>query len=66
MSMVIYPAALELLFETREEPNAHRVRAARPGDPAKRVHGRRPSQIPHIEALACCLRSAMGQREGSS
>jgi len=42
---VINPSALEPLFLPWEEPNAHRVRAEKDGDPAKRVQGRRPSKI---------------------
>ncbi|MCI0377596.1 MAG: hypothetical protein L0215_08325 [Gemmataceae bacterium] len=37
--------ALEPLFLPWEEPNAHRVRAKRPGEPAEIVKGRRPSGI---------------------
>ena len=42
---IINPAALEPLFATWEEPTKHRVRADKPGDPAKVIKGRRPSQI---------------------
>ena len=43
--MVINTAALEPLFAPHEEPNFHRVRAEKPGDPAKVVKGedRHPS-----------------------
>lgn len=44
-SLIINPAALEPLFAAHEEPNFHRVRAEKPGDPAKVVKGRRPSPI---------------------
>ena len=44
-SPIINPAALEPLFAPHEEPNFHRVRAEKPGDPAKVVKGRRPSAI---------------------
>lgn len=47
--------ALEPLFLPWEEPNAHRVRAERPGDPAQVVKNRRPSRI----AIAQNLRSAL-------
>jgi len=42
---VINAAALEPLFETWEEPSAHRVRADEKGKPAKVVKHRRPSLI---------------------
>ena len=41
---VVNPAAIEPLFETWEEPNAHRVRATS-GTGISRVRGRRPSSI---------------------
>ncbi|MBW1803593.1 MAG: DEAD/DEAH box helicase family protein, partial [Deltaproteobacteria bacterium] len=44
-SPIINPSALEPLFATHEEPNFHRVRAEKPGEPAKVVKGRRPSPI---------------------
>jgi len=44
-SPIINPTALEPLFAPHEEPNFHRVRAEKPGDPAKVVKGRRPSSI---------------------
>ena len=53
---VVNPAVLEPLFETWQEPNAHRVRAERPGDPAKRVQGRRPSPIPIVQNLRSAVR----------
>ena len=43
--MVINTAALEPLFAPHEEPNFHRVRAEKSGEPAKVVKGRRPSSI---------------------
>ncbi|MFC1762696.1 DEAD/DEAH box helicase family protein [Planctomycetota bacterium] len=52
---VINPAALEPLFAPWEEPTRHRVRADRPGDPAKVIIGRRASQI----AIAQNLRWAV-------
>lgn len=53
---VVNSAVLEPLFETWQEPNAHRVRADRPGDPAKRVQGRRPSPIPIVQNLRSAVR----------
>ena len=44
-SSIINPAALEPLFAPHEEPNFHRVRAEKPGEPARVVKGRRPSSI---------------------
>jgi len=44
-SPIINPAALEPLFAPHAEPNFHRVRAEKPGEPAKAVKGRRPSSI---------------------
>ncbi|MFA4915557.1 MAG: DEAD/DEAH box helicase family protein [Syntrophales bacterium] len=44
-SPVINVAALEPLFAPHEEPDYHRVRADRDGDPAKVVRGRRPTTI---------------------
>src|ERR1700694_370918 len=41
----INAAALEPLYAPWQEPNAHRVRADREGEPAKVVQGRRPSPI---------------------
>jgi len=42
---IINPAALEPLFAPHEEPNFHRVRAEKQGEPAKVEKGRRPSSI---------------------
>ena len=44
-NVVINPSALEPLFMPWEEPNAHRVRAEKRDEPAKRVQGRRTSKI---------------------
>jgi type III restriction enzyme len=44
-SPIINPSALEPLFAPHEEPNFHRVRAEKQGEPAKVVKGRRPSPI---------------------
>lgn len=41
----INPSALEPLFATWAEPDKHRVKADKPGDPAKVVPHRRPSPI---------------------
>ena len=43
--VVINPTALEPLFAPWEEPIKHRVKADKPGQSAKVVNGRRPSQI---------------------
>lgn len=53
---VVNSAVLEPLFETWREPNAHRIRAERPGEPAKRVQGRRPSPIPIVQNLRAAVR----------
>lgn len=42
---IINPGALEPLFGPADIPNQHRVRADKPGGPAKVVTGRRPSPI---------------------
>jgi type III restriction enzyme len=42
---LINPSALEPLFAPHEEPNHHRVRAEREGEPARVVTGRRRSDI---------------------
>lgn len=42
---VINPTALEPLFAPWDEPNQHRIRAKREGEPAQVVKGRRPSPI---------------------
>lgn len=54
---IINPAALEPLYLPWEEPNAHRVRAKREGDPAVHEKGRRPSTI----AIAQNLRQAVSE-----
>jgi hypothetical protein len=53
---LVNPSVLEPLFETWQEPNAHRVRAQRPGDPAIRVQGRRPSPISIVQNLRAAVR----------
>src|SRR5713226_10778108 len=57
MSTAINAAALEPLFMPWEEPNAHRVRADRRGDPSKVIKGRRPSPI----TIAQNLRSVLAE-----
>ncbi len=52
---VINPTALEPLFMPWEEPNSHRVKADREGQPAKVIKGRRPTPI----TIAQNLRSAV-------
>ncbi|MDX9859223.1 MAG: DEAD/DEAH box helicase family protein, partial [candidate division Zixibacteria bacterium] len=53
---VINAAALEPLFETWEEPSAHRVRPDKAGDPAQVQHFRRPSQITIAQNLRADVR----------
>ncbi len=53
---VINPGALEPLFAPWEEPRAHRVRAARAGDPPKIIQGRRPSPIIIAQNLRAAVR----------
>jgi type III restriction enzyme len=61
MADLLNPSALEPLFAPWEEPNSHRVRADKEGDPAKIVKGRRPSPI----RLAQNIRGAVREwREG--
>lgn len=54
-SFVVDPSALEPLFLPWEEPNSHRVKADKYGDPAKVIKGRRPTPI----TIAQNLRSAV-------
>lgn len=49
--LTINAAALEPLFMPWEEPNSHRERAERVGQPAKVVKGRRPSPIAIVQDL---------------
>ncbi len=44
-SDLISAAALEPLYPTWQEPDSHRIKADKSGDPAKVVQGRRPSPI---------------------
>jgi type III restriction enzyme len=61
MADLLNPSALEPLFAPWEEPNSHRVRADKEGDPARIVKGRRPSPI----RLAQNIRGAVREwREG--
>ena len=53
--LAVNVSALEPLFAPWEEPDTHRVRSDRPGQPAKTERGRRPSQI----AIAQNLRGAV-------
>jgi type III restriction enzyme len=52
----INAGVLEPLFETWREPVAHRVRAERAGEPARRVPGRRPSPLPLVQNLRAAVR----------
>jgi len=54
-SPVINPAALEPLFASWEEPNAHRVRSE-DGGPAKTVKGRRPTGVAIAQNLRAEVR----------
>ena len=61
MANLFNPSALEPLFAPWEEPNSHRARADKDGEPAKTVKGRRPSPI----RLAQNIRGAVREwREG--
>lgn len=53
---VINAAALEPLYETWEEPSAHRVRADEAGQPAKKMKHRRPSLITIAQNLRADVR----------
>ena len=54
---IINPAALEPLFAPHEEPNFHRVRAEKAGEPAKVVKGRRPSSITVANTLRSFIKA---------
>jgi type III restriction enzyme len=54
---VINIAALEPLYAPHEEPNRHRIRAQREGEPAQIIKGRRPSNI----VIAQSLRRAVSE-----
>jgi len=53
---IVNPGALEPLFAPWEEPTAHRVRADKPGEPAKVVKNRRPSPISVVNNLRMAVR----------
>ncbi len=55
-SNIINAAALEPLYATWQEPDRHRVRPDKRGDPAKIVSGRRPSPIVIAQNLRAALR----------
>ena len=55
MSEEINTTALEPLYQTWEEPNAHRTRSKKAGGPAETVKSRRPSSI----VIAQNLRAAV-------
>ncbi len=55
-SNTINAAALEPLYATWQEPDKHRVRAEKRGDPAKIVQGRRASPIVIAQNLRAALR----------
>jgi type III restriction enzyme len=55
-------SALEPLYYPWEEPNLHRIRAAKDGDPAQTVKGRRPSDI----TIAQNLRQAVTEWRNSA
>lgn len=50
-------AALEPLYAPHDEPNRHRVRAERDGEPAKIVRGRRKSDIVIAQNLRSFVRT---------
>jgi type III restriction enzyme len=50
------PTILEPLFAPWAEPNAHRVRAEKPGNPAMIVQGRRASPIDLVSNLRSAVR----------
>ncbi|MCU0570830.1 MAG: DEAD/DEAH box helicase family protein [Oculatellaceae cyanobacterium Prado106] len=50
------PTILEPLFAPWEEPNAHRIRAEKAGDPAQIVQGRRASPIDLVNDLRAAVR----------
>ncbi len=60
--IVINTAALEPLYKSWEEPNRHRVRAQRRGEPAQIIEGRRSSSI----TIAQTLRGEVSQWRASS
>ncbi|MBI4384967.1 MAG: DEAD/DEAH box helicase family protein [Nitrospinae bacterium] len=61
-SPVVNPGALEPLYKSWEEPDAHRIRSEEPGAPAKIVKGRRKSPV----VIAQNLRAEVSQWRESS
>jgi type III restriction enzyme len=55
-SSTLNPTVLEPLFAPWQEPNAHRVRAEKSGDPAVIVQGRRASAIEVVNNLRTAVR----------
>jgi len=55
-SPVINPDTLAPLYEPWEEPNAHRVRGKKKGDPAQVIKGRRASTIQVVQNLRSDVR----------
>ncbi|ATS18280.1 restriction endonuclease subunit R [Parathermosynechococcus lividus PCC 6715] len=55
-SSTLNPAVLEPLFAPWQEPNAHRVRAEKTGDPAVVKQGRRASPIEVVNNLRAAVR----------
>ena len=55
-SATLNPTVLEPLFVPWQEPNAHRVRAEKSGDPAVIKQGRRASPIEAINNLRAAVR----------
>lgn len=55
-SSTLNPTILEPLFAPWEEPNAHRIRAEKAGDPAVIVQGRRSSPIDLVSNLRAAVR----------
>jgi len=55
-SSTLNPTILEPLFAPWAEPNAHRVRAEKAGDPAVIVQGRRASPIDLVSNLRSAVR----------
>lgn len=55
-SSTLNPTVLEPLFAPWQEPNAHRIRAEKSGDPAVVKHGRRASPIEVVNNLRAAVR----------
>jgi type III restriction enzyme len=56
MANLFNPSALEPLFAPWEEPNAHRARANKEGEPSKVVKGRRPSPVRIAQSIRGAVR----------